>query len=111
MNLATQLAALTIAVQKYDAEKQQALDAQRHQHEKLSAEGKGRVAGKKASARAQYQKAALQALRASQPLNSVSVGKAMGCGRLTSYKRLCVLEKDGLVLRVGSGVKTKWKLA
>lgn len=110
MNLATQLADLTVAVQRYDLAKQQELDAAQRKYESLSTKNTRQFASKKAADRARYQKAALHALNNSEVLNSVSIGKAMGCGRLTAYKRLCVLEAAGLVQRVGSGVKTKWRM-
>lgn len=110
MNLAAQLAGLTAAVQQYDLAKQQAIDAAQRKYESLSNKNKRQFASKKAADRAQYQKAALHALRNSAVLNSVTVGKAMGCGRITAYKRLCVLEAAGLIVRVGSGVKTKWRM-
>ena len=57
-----------------------------------------------------YRAAVLLALKIEGPLRSSAIGSAIGASRLTAYKRLLVLEDRGQVVRIGSGVKTKWRL-
>ena len=111
-SFAAQLQGLADAIVQADVDRQLSQDERRRMSTR-----KRRNAPRKAPAadpaekRAEYQAAALAALKHGVPLNSTEVGAAMGVLRSTAFRRLRVLEALGLVARSGYGVKTKWRLA
>ena len=109
MNLSEQFASLVKVVEKVELERQQQLDAERRISETNRENGaRAGLDDKRLLKRAVYQQIILDTLVPGDLMSSIAVGRAMGCGRLAAYQRLKVLEGQGLVLRIGTGVRTKW---